>query len=125
MKIWKYSGIFLIATGILHIIAALLKYGKTYMEIIRDGMVDAIGGDCERGFALWFLVCGILLIFWGQGMHARIKETQRPAPRSVGWSLMVVSIAGCIVEPVSGFWLFLPQAAIIVLAGQKEKQQEK
>lgn len=125
MKIWKYSGIILIATGILHIIVAFLKYGKTYMKIIRDGAVDAIGGDCERGIALWFLVCGILLIFWGQGMHARIKETKSPAPRSVGWSLMVVSIAGCIVEPVSGFWLFLPQAAIIVLAGRKEKLPKK
>ena len=66
MKLWKYSGIFLIATGILHSIVASILGKETFLDIIRDGV-----------------------------------------------------IIGCAVEPGSGFWLFLPQALIIILANRK------
>jgi hypothetical protein len=112
---------FLIATGVLHTLVAVTMGWKIYLEIFRDGVFDAVDGDYAREFALWFLVCGILLIFWGQSMHAGIKKTQSPAPRTVGWSLLIFAIVGCILEPVSGFWLFLPQALIIIFANRPDK----
>ena len=40
MKIWKYSGIFLVATGILHTIMAIIFGKDAFLEIIRDGVVN-------------------------------------------------------------------------------------
>ena len=31
------------------------------------------------------------------------------------------AIIGCIVEPISGFWLFLPQALIIIYSNMKKQ----
>jgi hypothetical protein len=122
VKIWKYSGIFLIATGILHTIVAIALGKETFLKIIRDGLYNLTAIDYERAFAIWFFVCGIFVILLGQVLHYYIKKEQKPAPLSFGYSLLIFTVFGCIVEPGSGFWLFLPQALIIIVANKKEKK---
>ena len=117
-KIWKYSGIFLIATGILHTIVAIALGKEVYSEIIRDGLINVTSQDYTRSFAFWFLVCGIFIILLGQVLHYYIKKEQKPAPLFFGYSMLILTIFGCIVEPISGFWLFLPQALIIIIANK-------
>ena len=119
VKIWKYSGIFLIATGILHTIVAIGLGKDVFLEIIQDGVINVTSQDFIRAFAFWFLVCGFFVILLGQVLHYYIKNEQKPAPLFFGYSLLIFSILGCIVEPISGFWLFLPQALIIILANKK------
>ena len=120
MKLWKYSGIFLVATGILHTIVAIVLGKDTFLEIIRDGVfnVTSMSQDYTRMFAVWFFICGIFIIFLGQVLHHYVKKEQKPAPLFFGYSMLVFAIFGCIVEPGSGFWLFLPQALIIIFAKQ-------
>ena len=118
--IWKYSGILLIATGILHTIVAIAFGWKAFIEIIRDGLlINVTSRDCTHEIALWFFICGIFVILLGQVVHFYIKREQKPAPLSFGYCLLVFTIFGCIVEPGSGFWLFLPQALIIIFANKK------
>ena len=119
-KMWKYSGIFLIATGILHTIVAIALRWEAFVGIIRDGLlINVMSRDCTHEFALWFLICGVFIILLGQVLHFYIKREQKPAPLFFGYSLLVFTIFGCIVEPGSGFWLFLPQALIIIIANKK------
>lgn len=120
MKLWKYSGIFLIATGILHTIVAIALGKDALLGIIQDGVVNVILEDSARAFAFWFLICGIFVIFLGQILNYYIKREQKPAPLFFGYSLLILSILGCIVEPISGFCLFIPQALIIIFASRKE-----
>ncbi len=124
MKIWKLSGIFLIATGIIHTIAAIALGKDAFLEIIQDGVVNVTSQDYTRAFAFWFLICGIFVIFLGQILHYYIKREQKPAPLFFGYSLLILTILGCIVEPVSGFWLFLPQALIIIVANKNKHGKE-
>ena len=119
LKLWKYSGIFLIATGILHTIVAIVLGKEAFMKIVQDGLYNVTSLDFEREFAIWFFVCGIFVILLGQVIHYYIKKEQQPAPLSFGYSLLVFTIFGCIIEPGSGFWLFLPQALIIIFAHRK------
>ena len=119
VKIWKYSGIFLIATGIIHTIVAIALGKDAFLEIIQDGVINVTSQDYTRAFAFWFLICGIFVILLGQVLHYYIKKEQKPAPISLGYSMLVFAIFGCIVEPISGFWLFLPQALIIIFANRK------
>ena len=117
--IWKYSGIFLIITGIIHILVGLALGKEAYLAIVRDGLINAVSNDYAREFAFWFFICGIFIILLGQILHHYIKRDQKPAPLSFGYSLLILTIFGCIAEPVSGFWLFLPQALIIIFANKK------
>jgi len=124
VKIWKYSGIFLVATGIIHTLVGLALGKEVYLEIIRDGLINAVSQDYAREFAFWFLICGIFIILFGQVLHYYIKREQKPAPLSLGYSLLILTVFGCIAEPVSGFWLFLPQALIIIFANKKRRKSD-
>jgi hypothetical protein len=121
MKIWKYSGIFLIITGVIHNIVAILSLHEPYWQIIKNGFINTVTvtGDVGRLFAFWFFMCGIFIIFLGQALHYYIRREQQPAPLFLGYSILALSIFICIVEPVSGSWLFIPQALIIIFAKRK------
>ena len=66
MKLWKYSGTFLTATGIIHTIYALFIGKDAFSEMLRNGLVNSIGENYSQGFAFWFLICGVILILLGQ-----------------------------------------------------------
>ena len=119
MKLWKYSGTFLTATGIIHTIYALFIGKDAFSEMLRNGLVNSIGENYSQGFAFWFLTCGIILILLGQTLQYYIRKEQKPAPAFLGYSILLLTIIGCIIEPVSGFWLFLPQAIIIIYSNKK------
>lgn len=63
MKLWKYSGTFLTATGIIHTIYALFIGKDAFSEMLRNGLVNSIGENYSQGFAFWFLICGATLYF--------------------------------------------------------------
>jgi len=121
MKIWKYSGILLILTGGLHTLVALLLGKDVFLQIIRDGVVNAIApDDFAAQFAFWFLICGLFILPFGFVLHHYIKKTQQPPPRSLGYALLIIAVFGCVIAPVSGFWLILLQALIIIFAKQEK-----
>jgi hypothetical protein len=120
-KMWKYSGIFLIITGIIHNAVAIFLMHDIYRQIIQSGFVNAVAGDFGRWFASWFFICGIFIIFLGQIVHHYIQRGQRPAPAFFGWTLLALSVFICIAEPISGSWLFIPQALIIIFSNRKKK----
>jgi len=122
MKLWKFSGTLFSITGIIHIIVGFLMGKDAYLGMLRDGLFDSVKDDYVRGFALWFLLFGVLMIMMGQTMQHYIKKEQKPAPLFLGYSFLFLGILGCIVEPVSGFWLILPQALIIILAKRTQAE---
>lgn len=121
IQFWKYSGTFLVITGVIHTLYALVLGKDAFAEIINDGVINVTGEILSRAFALWFLVCGIILILWGQTLQFYIKKEQKPAPMFLGYCILAFAVVGCIVEPISGFWLFLPQALVIIAANRKRK----
>jgi magnesium-transporting ATPase (P-type) len=123
-KLWRWSGTYLTATGIIHTAFALFAFRNIYWEMLREGLVNS-AGDAERAAAFWFLVCGVLLLFLGPVLQRHIRESGRPAPMWIGVALLLFSAIGCAVEPVSGFWLFVPQAVVIIAANCKPAQREK
>ncbi|WP_288359732.1 DUF6463 family protein [uncultured Bacteroides sp.] len=114
MKLWKYSGRFLTVTGVIHTIYALFIGKDAFSEMFGKGLVNSVGENYNLGFAFWFLICGIILILWGETLQYYINKEQKPAPAFLGYAILLFTIIGCIIEPVSGFWFFLPQAIIII-----------
>jgi hypothetical protein len=50
----------------------------------------------------------------------KLISTIKPAPLFLGYYLLTLSVAGCLIIPVSGFWLFIPQAFVIIFANRKK-----
>ena len=116
-----YSGTLLTATGVIHTIYALFLGKEAFTEMLNNGLIDSIGENHNLGFAFWFLICGIILILWGETLQYYIRKEQKPAPVFLGYSILLLTIIGCIIEPASGFWLFLPQAIIIIYSNKLQK----
>ena len=74
MKLWKYSGTFLVITGIIHTVYALLLGKEDFTDMIKDGLINSTDDSYSRAFSLWFLVCGIILILWGLTLQCRSEE---------------------------------------------------
>ena len=89
------------------------------IDEIKDGLINSTDDSYSRAFALWFLVCGIILILWGLTLQYYIKKEQKPAPLVLGYCILAFAVVGCIIEPISGFWLFLPQALVIIATNRK------
>lgn len=61
-------------------------------------------------------------VFYGRdtapflGVHCSIisVRSQKPVPLFLGYSLLLVSVVGYILLPLSSFWLLIPQALIMI-----------
>lgn len=124
VKWWKYSGIYLLITGLLHCAVSLVSFGHIYIQIFNDGFINSIQEDTTKGLALWFLICGIFLLLFGKTLHYYIKKEQKPAPAFLGYYMLLFAMIGCLIIPVSGFWLFIPQA-IVIIGANKNKQPKQ
>ena len=76
MKLWKYSGTLLTATGVIHTIYALFLGKEAFTEMLNNGLIDSIGENHNLVFAFWFLICVIILILWGETLQYYIRKAR-------------------------------------------------
>ncbi len=69
--------------------------------------------DIIMAYAFVFFVGGILLLLGGT-LQYYIRKEQKPVPLFLGYSLLLVSVVGYILLPLSSFWLLIPQALIMI-----------
>ena len=117
---WKYSGILLMITAVFHCAMSFVKYRDSFVEILHMGIFNSVKGSYSHLAAFWFLICGIMLFAMGHTLHFYIKKEQKPLPLFFGYYLLIISAFGIILAPVSGFWLIVPQALIIIFAKQRK-----
>ena len=113
---WKFSGIFLIVTAILHTLVAMALGIKAFLEWYRRGAFNSIFADIANSLEFWFFILGIPLLFFGFTLHYYIKKTQKSPPLFLGYCFLFFGIIGAILAPGSGLFLFILQGLIIVIA---------
>ena len=57
-------------------------------------------------------------------MQDYLSTIQKPLPKTLGYYLLALAVVGCAVMPVSGIWLAIPQALIIIRSGTKNESRE-
>lgn len=67
----------------------------------------------KGAYAFGFFMGGILLLLGGT-LQYYIRKEQKPVPLFLGYSLLLVSVVGYILLPLSSFWLWIPQALIMI-----------
>ena len=119
-RLARYSGWYLLATGIIHNAIGLIAGGSILAGIHQDGwwntIESAAGINFERSAIVWFLVLGFFWMLMGYLMQAWQRETRKPLPAIIGWGLLANGIWVAIMLPASGAWLVLLQGVILIWA---------
>ena len=111
----RFSGIFLILTGALHTGIGVLLLGGPLRAIADEGFLNALQtGEWEQLTAFWFIMFGFLLVLLGALMHWVLRTLRTELPPFLGWGLLAICAVGVILLPVSGFWICIPQAWLIM-----------
>ena len=118
MKLWQKSGTLLVATGIIHNTVGLVMGWEVLFGLASDGFFNTVDTDQDNSL-FWFLFSGFMMMLLGQLMQDYIREQKQPVAAYLGYSLLLLAIVGCIMMPLSGFWLVLPQAFIIIQANRQ------
>lgn len=118
MKYW--IGKWIIAVSIIHTIFAFLVFLEVISQIFLDGVFDSIGVDPLRGAVVWFLFFGFVLFALGLAINIIEEISNGDIPVSIGFSLLFIVLLGVVLMPISGFWLALPPALVIIYKRYKK-----
>lgn len=124
----KGSGLALIAIGLLHTLIALVMpgaigFGGIWQEIANVGVIDAVNPESLRIWGYyWFLVSGFLVLFCGFLCHWIEHHLNRALPGFAGWSLLMITCFGIVLDIDTGFWLVLLVAINAIVASQRVPQ---
>ncbi|WP_438463227.1 DUF6463 family protein [Marinomonas sp. PE14-40] len=121
----KYSGYYLIATGILHSVIGLILGWETLLAMHQDNwLASTMIGDqilFDREAISWFLLSGVFWILFGLMLQKALDEGFIP-PVSLAWGFILIGIIVAIIMPVSGAYFFIIQG-IVLLLGCKAKKR--
>lgn len=106
-------GWLLMMTAILHMLLGVLLFWQPLQDMVDAGIINSITPHYDRGMIFWFLLFGALLLLLGH-MTQWMQTHFGVIPESLGWGLFGLAVVGIIVMPVSGFWVVLPQAYLII-----------
>ena len=112
MKQW--IGPWMMGVSIFHTAFAVILFGDVMLSMIQRGLFDSVGADPMVGAVVWFFLFGALLFIFGLALWELERATDGTLPRSLGWSLLSLTIVGVVLMPYSGFWLAFPPAIAIL-----------
>jgi Family of unknown function (DUF6463) len=111
MKHW--IGRWLMGVAIIHISIAVVVHHQVLFLIGERGVFNTVAGDAVVGAIVWSIFFGVVAFIGGLTVNA-LEKSSNVLPKSLGWSLLTLAIAGVVLVPVSGFWLIFPPAASIL-----------
>lgn len=86
--------------------------------IVESGVIGAVDPHLDRIAIFWFMFFGVLMLLLGEAL--RLWERTTDLPASIGYGFGTLSLAGAMAMPVSGFWLGLIPAALIVARSRRQ-----
>jgi len=111
------AGGILIAIALLHTAVGLWFGSGPVLAIAREGFLASVDPHRDRQLIFWFLIFGAPMLLIGQLALWMQARGLRP-PRFLGIELLAVAIGGALLMPISGFWLVLVPAALLLRTSQ-------
>ena len=118
LKNWIGKWVIFVALG--HSVVASILFGKTYRDLVINGIYNSVNSE-KIGLAVWFLLFGLILFVVGI-LISTIEKNGLRVPKSIGAALLLPTIIGVVLMPVSGFWLMLP-AILAIFYGRAPVMQ--
>ncbi len=118
MQAIKFSGYYLLATGVIHSAVGLIMGWSILVGMHQAGWWNTVEAGGQINFArsaiLWFLVLGFFWMLLGYLMQQWLRYSDRPLPALLGWGMLAAGVLVAFILPVSGAWLFIPQGLLIL-----------
>lgn len=122
MKTWQYTGLILVAIGIIHTLFAVVVFWPLVEEMIIDGFINSVADVPESKFAVhWFLLSGYFWVVTGLLCHWIIQQTHTPLPIFFGTLNLVFGLVAGTFQPLSGTWVFVLLGLFIIYSSRKLK----
>lgn len=110
----KNTGNFITITGILHIVLGLSLNWKIAKEIVRFGLINTADKNADWFGFFWYEINGLFVMFTGALLQCFINESGKQIPRKFGWYLLLIALVGCLMEPLSGFYVYIIISGLII-----------
>ncbi len=124
MKIIKYSGYYLLATGVIHNLIGLVLGWPSLVDMHQDGWLFSTEDNgqvaFDRAAISWFLISGTFWVLFGLMLQKALNEGFTP-PSSLGWGFISIGTIVAIIMPISGAYLFIIQGIILVNSSSQNK----
>ncbi len=98
------NGKIIIAIAIIHNIFGFIIFYDIFTELVRESLFNTVMDQFDRNAAFWFVFSGFALMIIG-GLINWIEGNQFELPPFLKWSFLAITIIGCFIMPISGFWL--------------------
>lgn len=114
-KVWIGRWLMFVALG--HTVVGLLVGSRVLADIAQRGVFNTVGNDPWTNAIVWFLLFGAPLALLGMAIHAMEKSERFEGARALGIGTGLMTLAGVVLMPVSGFWLAFPAAVGLMRRG--------
>jgi hypothetical protein len=110
----KHLGNLLITIAVLHQVVGVVFYGVILVEILQAGVINSVVAPYwDRDATFWFFMSGGLLFMIGLFARWSYQHVGQ-YPAFLGWGLLVISAIGVVMMPISGFWLVIVVALLMI-----------
>lgn len=107
----RWIGRWIMGLGVLHCVIGFVLFAAPLREIVAAGLWNTLSPSSPvRYLAFWFLFGGVATVLVGYLADWIERVAGSALPRSLGWTLLAISVAAVILTPISGFWLLFPPA---------------
>jgi uncharacterized membrane protein len=113
-NVWKISGWYLFAVGIIHTVVGIILFPGLLMDMAKVGILNSVGDDIERFAVFFFMFFGFLFLYMGLHWQELIRRHKEPLSKLAAWGMTVFVAAGTVMLPVSGFWIMMPLCLILL-----------
>jgi len=111
-KIW--IGRWLLAVAALHTVAGCFFGARVLPQLWERGVFNTVGNDPMSGVIVWFLLFGVVLAILGLAVTDLERHDRFDSARMLGAGMFMLSLAGVVLMPASGFWLVFPPAIALL-----------
>jgi len=115
----RAAGRLLQGIAVLHAALGLWSGRGPLAAIVRDGVLGAVDPFPDRRLAFWFLLASPVL--WTLGRLIAWTSARGGPPGFLGRELLVMAAVCCALMPVSGSWLLLAPAALLLAASRNRR----
>lgn len=114
------AGSLLIGVAVLHAAFGAWFGRGPLAGMLSDGIFNSVDSHSERGLVFWFLMVSPLLLLLGQ-LCMFLAERGITPPRWLGFEVLLLTVGCALLMPVSGFWLLIPPAALLLRASVERR----
>ncbi|UCE07736.1 MAG: hypothetical protein JSW07_06810 [bacterium] len=115
-----WIGKWIFAVGVIHTLFGIAFMKTTLAVLWSERLFNTVNGQPDREATFWFLYTGFLLLIVGALVN-QVEKHGLTVSSFVNWALVVLTIIGVVVMPISGIWLLLPPVAGLLIRKKKTK----